>query len=197
MGMPAIAAVDDAAGQELGKKGRSPAAVMADNNNIRGHGLQGQCRVLKAFALVQAGAGLAKGKCVSRQAFACHVKGSFCTGAVFYKKKHDGLTLERWYLLDRTLVDFLKAGGKIQQMADILRTELRYIQQIFVRPVIAGVIVHGCADFGLKKNPLQATGQEFFYDQALFPGTGYGKVHPHEKNVRPCTSFCKEKIQQV
>ena len=58
MGMPAVTAVDDAAGDTLGQELGRAAAGMTDDDDVRPHGLQGQGRVLEAFALVEAGTGL-------------------------------------------------------------------------------------------------------------------------------------------
>ena len=52
MGVPAVAAVNHAAGQQLRQKARRAAAGMADDNDVRPHGLQGQARILEAFAFI-------------------------------------------------------------------------------------------------------------------------------------------------
>ena len=61
MGMPAVTAVDDAAGDALRQELGRTAAGMPDDDDVRPHGLQGQGRVLEALALVEAGTGLGQG----------------------------------------------------------------------------------------------------------------------------------------
>lgn len=88
-----------------------------------------------------------------------HVKGGLGAGAVFHKKKHHGLAFERRHLLDRAAVDFLEAGGQIQYMQRVLPAQLGDVQQIFVRPVIAIVGIHGRGPSRLKKNPAGVNGE--------------------------------------
>ncbi len=54
VGVPAVPGVDHAAVQAVGQKTRCAAARMADDDDVRVHGLKGQRRILQAFALLKA-----------------------------------------------------------------------------------------------------------------------------------------------
>ena len=63
-------------------------------------------------------------------------------GTVFYKIQHHRLALYCEHFFDWPAVNFLKAGGQVQQVHGVLCTELCDVQQVFVGPVVAIVGIH-------------------------------------------------------
>ena len=143
MGMPAVTAVDDAAGDTLGQELGRAAAGMTDDDDVRPHGLQGQGRVLEALALVEARTGLGQGVGVGGKALAGHIERRLGAGAVLHEEEHHGLALEGRHLFDGSQVDFLETGGHVQQVTHVLCVELGDVQQVFVRPAVRSICSHG------------------------------------------------------
>ena len=115
---------------------------MADDNDVRAHGLQGQGRVLEAFALVQARSGFGEGEGVRGQAFCGHIEACLGAGGIFHKEENDCLALESGHLFHRPGVDLLKALRKIKQVQDIFLAQGRDVEQILVVPEVAVVGIH-------------------------------------------------------
>ena len=176
MRVPAVPGVDHAAVQSLGEELGRAAAGMADDDDIGVHGLEGQGRILYAFAFLEAGTGFRQPEGVGGKALTRHVKRGLGAGARFGEEEDDAFSLEDGDFLDWPGVDFVQVCGSIKQVEKFFLRQLVHIQQVFVRPM-EGFLLHGGfsgVDVGacrlgrpiayrrktekLKKNPAGTTG---------------------------------------
>ncbi len=118
MRVPAVPGVDHAAVQAFGKELGRAAAGMADDDDIGVHGLEGQGRILHAFAFLEAGTGFRQPEGVGGKALACHVKRGLGAGARFGEEEDDAFSLEDGDFLDWPGVDFVQVCGSIKQVSD-------------------------------------------------------------------------------
>lgn len=116
MRVPAVPGVDHAAVQAFGKELGRAAAGMADDDDIGVHGLEGQGRILHAFAFLEAGTGFRQPEGVGGKALARHVKRGLGAGARFGEEEDDAFSLEDGDFLDWPGVDFVQVCGSIKQV---------------------------------------------------------------------------------